>query len=220
MRLPLLAGFWFLLGAGPALACERWTADLERFAVEDAAGVPERPIVFVGSSSIRLWDDLAADMAPWPVINRGFGGATLAEVLTCADRLIFDYEPQAVVIYAGENDLAHGAAVDGVLEGLQRLAAEAGETPPILFLAIKTAPVRQRLAARFAAANGAVSDLANEQAWLAYVDTVSPLRRSDGGVRGELYRADGLHLNSEGYALWTGVVRAALSAIMGPAGTP
>ena len=220
MRLPLLAGLWILLGGGPALACERWSADLERFAVEDAAGVPERPIVFVGSSSIRLWDDLATDMAPWPVINRGFGGATLAEVLSCADRLIFDYAPQAVVVYAGENDLANGAAVDGVLEGLQRLAAGPGETPPILFLAIKTAPVRENLAARFAAVNGAVRDLANEQTWLAYVDTVSPLRRSDGRVRPELYRADGLHLNTEGYALWTGVVRAALSSALEPAGTP
>ena len=216
MRFAALVGLWCLLGTGVAAACDRWASDLARFADEDAAGVPDRPIVFVGSSSIRLWEDLRGDMAPWPVINRGFGGATLAEVLACADRLIHGYAPQAVVIYAGENDLAHGAPADGVVDGLDRLATGIDPTPPILFLAIKTAPVRQRLAERFDAVTGAVSDLAAHRPWLAYVDTVSPLRHPDGAVRPELYRRDGLHLNADGYALWAPVVRAALASVLEP----
>ena len=220
MRLAALVGLWCLLGTGVAVACDRWTADLARFAEEDAAGVPDRPIVFVGSSSIRLWQDLDGDMAPWPVVNRGFGGGTLAEVLACADQLIHGYAPRAVVIYAGENDLANGAPADGVVDGLDRLAAGIDPTPPILFLAIKTAPVRQRLAQQFAAVNRAVSDLAADRPWLGYVDTVAPLRRPDGALRPELYRPDGLHLNADGYALWTPVVRDAIASVLEPPAAP
>ena len=220
MRIAALAGLWCLLGMAAAMACDRWPADMARFAEEDAAGVPDRPIVFVGSSSIRLWESLAADMAPWPVVNRGFGGGTMDEVLACADRLIYGYAPQAVVVYAGENDLADGGAVEGVVAALDRLGADTAGAPPVLFLAIKTAPVRAQLAERFAAANAAVSDLAADRAWLAYVDTASPLRDVEGGIRAALYQADGLHLNADGYALWIPIVRAALRSALEPPAAP
>src|SRR5262245_52424410 len=80
--------------------------EIAAFEAADRAQPPaERPIVFVGSSSIRLWDTLAADMAPLPVLNRGFGGSQLAHVVHFADRAVLRYRPRGVVLYCGGNDL-------------------------------------------------------------------------------------------------------------------
>jgi hypothetical protein len=85
----------------------RWAADIERFAEEDrAAPAPPGVVVFVGSSSIRLWSTLAADMAPVPVLNRGFGGSGLYDAIHHCERLVDVHAPSLVVVFSGTNDLA------------------------------------------------------------------------------------------------------------------
>jgi hypothetical protein len=85
---------------------EDWEPAITAFETQDRRQPPKPgQVVFAGSSSIRFWHTLAADMAPIPVLNRGFGGAHLRDVLRYADRIVTPYRPQAVVVYAGENDL-------------------------------------------------------------------------------------------------------------------
>ena len=104
------AGGWLYFFGGDAMArAEFWAADIEAFEAADAERFPAPgPIVFTGSSSIRLWSSLEEDMAPLYVLNRGFGGAHMAHVLHFADRIITPYTPRALVLYVGDNDIGAG----------------------------------------------------------------------------------------------------------------
>ena len=69
-------------------------------------------IMMTGSSSIRMWTSMEEDFSAFPVLNRGFGGATIPEVLHFAGRYIFQHEPQIIVFYCGENDISEGASLE------------------------------------------------------------------------------------------------------------
>ena len=107
--------------APPSVAAGRFAAEMEAFAAQDrAAPQPPCKIVFTGSSSIRFWATLDQDMAPMPVINRGFGGAQISDVNAHFDQVIGRYHPRAVVFYAGENDLNAGEPTASVVEDFGR----------------------------------------------------------------------------------------------------
>src|SRR5581483_5389209 len=97
--------------SNPRLA--QWEPEIKAFEARDRVQAPpQNAILFVGSSSIRLWHSLAKDFAGWQVINRGFGGSQIEDSTALADRIIFPYHPKAIVFYAGDNDLAAGKSVD------------------------------------------------------------------------------------------------------------
>jgi lysophospholipase L1-like esterase len=195
--------------------------EIAAFAVADAAAPPpSAPIVFVGSSSIRLWSTLAEAMAPLPVLNRGFGGSQLAHVLHYADAAILRYAPRAVVLYGGDNDLdaSTGKRAEDVAEDFAALVARIhADTPEarIYFLAIKPSRLRWERWPEMQRANALVAAHCARDARLAFVDVATPLLGPDGRPRRELYRLDGLHLSAAGYAEWTRVVRARLCAELG-----
>ncbi len=103
---------------------EYFAADIARFATADRdLPPPAHPIVFVGSSSIRLWDTLQQDMAPLPVLNRGFGGARLSSVVHFVDRVVVQYRPRAVVLYAGDNDLDASVPPEALVRDFRRFVS-------------------------------------------------------------------------------------------------
>jgi len=175
-------------------------------------------VVFVGSSSIRFWDTLAADMAPVPVLNRGFGGAWLRDVVHYAERIITPYRPRLVVVYAGENDLGSrwsrpGAVVDRFQQLVARLRQH-DPALPIVLLAIKPSPYyMQRLSAQ-AEANRQLRAYCETTPGLRFIDVASPLLNATGQPRPEFYR-DGLHLNAAGYAVLRDQVRPVLLDMLG-----
>ena len=175
-------------------------------------------MVFVGSSSIRFWDSLAADMAPIRVLNRGFGGAQLRDVLHYADRVITPYRPRVVVIYAGENDLGSWWAWPGLVEErFQQLVARVRQSDPdlpILLLAIKPSPSFAARLERQREANQRLRAYCETTPGLRFIDVASPLLDAQGRLRPELYR-DGLHLNAAGYAVWRERVRPVLLEMLG-----
>ena len=176
------------------------------------------PVLFVGSSSIRFWDTLAADLAPIPVLNRGFGGAQLPDLLRYADRIIRPCQPRAVVIYAGENDLGiwwiwPGLVINRFQQLVERLR-QANPDLPILLLAIKPSPYFAHRQARQTEANRLLRAYSEATPGLDFIDVAQPLLNAQGGLRSELYR-DGLHLNAAGYALWREQVRPVLLALPG-----
>ena len=179
---------------------------------------PPKPggIVFVGSSSIRFWDSLEADMAPLPAVERGFGGAHMAHVLYNADRIILPYAPQAVVVYAGDNDLAKGSGktAEDVTRDFQQLVAQlraAQPGLPIYFITIKPSTRRWDRWPEMDRANRQIAALAQNDAHLSILDIATPMLGPTGEPpRSELFALDGLHLSDAGYQLWTEVVRAQL----------
>jgi hypothetical protein len=162
---------------------------------------PERPIVFVGSSSIRLWDKLAEDMAPLPVLNRGFGGSQLAHAVHFADRVVIRYRPRAVVLYAGDNDLDQrtGRSAADVVRDFQAFAARVHGAVPdarIYYLAIKPSRMRWARWPEMARANGEIAALCAGDPRLAFLDIATPMLATGEPPARDLFIFDGLHLSA------------------------
>ena len=167
-------------------------------------------MLFVGSSSIRLWRSLATDFPDRAAINRGFGGSRIADATHYADRLVAPYQPRAIVLYAGDNDLAEGCTPEQVRNAFAafvRRARSLDAGVPIAFIAIKPSMARGSLLPQIRRANSLVRDYARGQKGVDYLDAFTPMLGPAGAPQPKWFGDDGLHLNRQGYRLWAGLVR-------------
>ncbi|HFQ92759.1 MAG TPA: hypothetical protein ENK32_02025 [Anaerolineae bacterium] len=179
---------------------------------------PPEPVIFIGSSSIRFWKSLAEDFAPLPVLNHGFGGAQIHQATFYADRLIFPFQPQAVVFYAGDNDIggiwfAKKKTPEEVASAFQQFCHKVySRYPeiPIYVLSIKPSKRRRKHWPQMQAANALLEEFARSDERIRFVDVASPLLAGNGQPRSDVFRWDGVHLNAKGYAAWTAVLRPVL----------
>lgn len=192
--------------AGP----DQWAAAMKAFAAQDAGAAPAKGgIVFVGSSSIRLWD-LNVAFPGMPAINRGFGGSQLIDSVEHVDLLVIRHAPKTVVLYAGDNDLAAGKTPAQVLADFNAFVSKVHATLPqtrIAFVAIKPSLARWTLIDRVREANALVRAACDNDDRLGFIDVDGPMLGYDGKPRADLFVADGLHLSPKGYALWTTLTR-------------
>lgn len=184
----------------------RWVSDIERFEAADRRHFPvPGSIVFAGSSSIAQWQTLSKDFGYVPVLNRGIGGSGLYDNVQSFDRIILPYKPPVVVLYAGENDIAEGRAPAQVLQDFQAFVSNLHAQLPatrIVFVSIKPSIARWPLADKMREANRLIKDYTRKDKRLAYVDVFTPMLDASGKPRGELFLADGLHMNARGYSIW------------------
>jgi len=193
---------------------ERFAKDIAAFDIREAkAKSPEGAILFVGSSTIRLWDVKAS----WPgekVINNGFGGSTLPDSIHFFERLVPPYKPRAIVVYAGDNDIGKGRSAEEVTADFNTLAGLAKESlpgVPLVYIAIKPSIKRWKLWPQMKAANEAIAAICEAEEDLYFADIVSPmLEAADTAPRAEWFKVDGLHLSPMGYERWTEVVNGVL----------
>jgi len=214
------AGYFFLYGDQMGTA-EFWEGQIEDFEAADAEQFPDKGLIlFTGSSSIRLWSTLEADMAPLRVLNRGFGGAHMAHVVHFADRIIQPYAPRAIVVYVGDNDIGAGKSPETVEADFRALVARIRAhqpTVPIYYLTIKASRLRWDAWPEMDRANQLIAAMAASDPTLHVIDVSAPMIERGGGGEppSELFLFDGLHLSAEGYALWTSVVKPRLLAELG-----
>jgi lysophospholipase L1-like esterase len=191
----------------------RWDASLAAFTLADQDHAPPPGgVVFVGSSSIRLWRNVASEFPDQPVvINRGFGGSTLSDCVRHYDRLVTLYKPHLVVLYAGDNDLAQGSSPREVAEKFAAFVERVHERLPetrIAFISIKPSPGRVALLDKVRAANALIrAYVAQHPAELDFIDVFTPMLDANGNPRRELFKDDSLHLNEHGYALWRATLK-------------
>lgn len=191
-----------------------FAAEIAAFAAADARAMPAPGgILFLGSSSIRLWTTLAEDFPGLPVINRGFGGSTIPDSIRYADRIVLPYRPKTIVFYAGDNDIEAGHSPQRVLADFKALVRKVHAKLPrtrILFIAIKPSIARWSKIDRIAEANRLVEAYTRTDKRLGYIDIVAAMLGPDGKPRPELLREDGLHMTPPGYAIWRDKVTRAL----------
>ena len=173
---------------------------------------PDTCVVFVGSSSIRFWDSIAADMSPIRVIQHGFGGAKLNDIVHYAPRLVTAYRPRAVVVFAGTNDIDPRAQKTpaALLESYQafvRVVDKAMPELPIYYIGITPSPMRWSVWPVAQEANRLIKEWSDTRNNLHFIDTSKVLLSDDGEPDGENYVIDGLHLSDQGYGRWTAVIR-------------
>jgi len=167
---------------------------------------PENAIVFVGSSSFRMWKDLQDAFPRHVVINRGFGGSSLPHVIDYADEIVIPYKPKQVVIYCGENDFMNDTVTSKIVSDrfitlFDQLRKELPSTE-IVFVSMKPSPSRQRLMTEIDAANDAIRNFLQSKKRAAYVDIWDDMLDKNGAPRKELFLKDMLHMNAAGYAIW------------------
>jgi lysophospholipase L1-like esterase len=202
LHILLLLGACARSAPGPAA----FEPEIRAFEAADRS-MPPRPggVVFVGSSSIRNWTTVAADFPGVLVLNRGFGGSTLADVVHYEDRIVLPYRPHLVVLYAGDNDLAQGRAPEQVLADYRVFVARLRSALPtarLAFVSIKPSPSRRTFIDLAREANRRIRMEIAGDTLSTFVDVFTSMLDAAGQPRPELFEADSLHMNRAGYRLW------------------
>lgn len=194
----------------------KWEKEIAAFEQADAKNPPDRGgIVFVGSSSIRLWKTLAEDFPQHRVLNRGFGGSEIADSSYFAERIILPYAPRLVVLYAGGNDLNSGKPPEQVIADFKTFFATVRAKLPdaeIAYISSAGNPARWAQVERVKAVNTSIEAFLKDQPRAKFIDVFHRMLGDDGLPRPEIFVADKLHMNAEGYKLWTEIIRPLLPA--------
>lgn len=171
---------------------------------------PARPVLFVGSSSIRKWDDVEYTFAKYTALNRGIGGAFINDIIYYADDLIFAYQPKQIVLYVGENDVVNAQnTADTIFNKtlrLYRLIRAKMPDVPIVYISMKPSPSREKFVHKTMAANDLIRNFLKGEKNVVYVDIFHKMLDKDGKMRPELFVGDMLHMNADGYAIWNKAV--------------
>lgn len=170
---------------------------------------PAEPILFIGSSSIRLWVDFTKTFKDYTVLNRAIGGAVTADVDRYLEDLVFSYHPKQLVIYVGENDLLNAPDAETVFSNFQKLYTDIrAKLPntPIIYISIKGSPSRKEYQAKALEANRLINAYIKGQTHITFVDVYQPMLDNSGNMQPHLFKKDMLHMNASGYAIWNKLV--------------
>ncbi len=184
----------------------KWEKEVAAF---EKAEIRKGGIVFTGSSTIRLWKSLEKDFADLPVVNRGFGGSQMQDSAELAERIVVPQEPRMVVLFAGTNDIAAGKSPEDVARSFEAWLSKMKEKLPkteLCFLEITSSPSRWEQREKVVAANQLIRPIC-EKAGVKFIAIREKFFGADGTPREELFAADRLHLNADGYKILADTVR-------------
>ena len=203
--------FFLLLG----ITCLAMFAEAQPFAGEianfkkkDAVSFPPaNAILFVGSSSFRKWEDIADHFPGYTIINRGFGGSVLTDVIRYEQDIIFPYQPGQIVIYCGENDIASSDTISAqtVVERFKRLYTDIRAVMPavpVLFVSIKPSPARWSMRYRMQETNKLIKKYLKRKKHADFVSVWDEMLGANGEPMPDIFTSDRLHMNAKGYAIW------------------
>jgi lysophospholipase L1-like esterase len=207
----LLAGLLLVATGITTAAPERYQKAIGAFVKQDAEQPPAPGgVLFLGSSSIRMWKTLAEDFPGVPVINRGFGGSWIYESTHFFDQLVLPAKPRLIVFFAGTNDIRGGKTAEQVAADFREFCTELHTALPktcVIFISIALAPSRWDYRAAMSLANTYIAAFCKSDERLTFVDMNSVMLTPDGKPREEYYLKDRLHMNADGYAVWAKTLR-------------
>lgn len=199
---------------------ERWEPHIQRLeALDKMENHPDNAVLFVGSSSIRLWSTMAEDMAPYPVIRRGYGGAKYSDLRVFAKRLIHPHQFRALVIFVGndvsgrENDRTPEAVAQDIRDIIKTVRSKYQETP-IFFIAVTPTGSRWRVWGKTQGVNDAIAEVCSDSPHVHWIGTATHYLNEEGVPRDELFVKDRLHLNEDGYDLWAKIIKRRLADVL------
>ncbi len=205
----ILIFFLFIFGnlSGFTQQLPPFYKEIEAFKQLDSINPPQKgEILFIGSSSFRGWKDVQKYFPGHPIINRGFGGSSLPDVIRYAPDIIFPYKPSQVVIYCGENDFTSAeVTAEIVYERFTRLFGMIRDELPkahILYVSLKPSPSRAKYMPEMVRTNDLIKRYLEKKKRSAYVDVYSKMLLADGSPMPDIFKADKLHMNEKGYAIW------------------
>jgi lysophospholipase L1-like esterase len=189
----------------------KWETEIRAFEAADRANPPAHgAVLFIGSSTIRLWKTLAQDFPDFQILNRGFGGCHIADCTYYADRIVIPYQPRLIVFRAGGNDIADGMTPEQVRDDFAAFVEKVRAKLPqvrIAYMPINATPARWANVAREKKANELIKAYVRQGKNLDFIDAIDATLGSDGKPRAELFGNDHLHFNAKGYKILTSEIR-------------
>ncbi len=183
-----------------------WEAEIKRFAeVDKMQNPPDNAILFVGSSSIRLWENLRADFPQYKVINRGFGGSQFEDVNYFFDKIVTPYQPKKIVFYVGENDIDAKQTAENILEDFKTFVALRDKNlpnTPLIFISLKPSLLRWQMWSEMTKANNLIKAEIKKHKKIQFADLGAKMLGMNGKPLPDIFIQDGLHMNTKGYAIW------------------
>jgi lysophospholipase L1-like esterase len=201
-----------LLFVGPLKAQEisRFQAEVDKLISGDSAINKKNIILFTGSSSIRVWNDLKTDFPKYNVLNRGFGGSQMTDMVIHAEDLILRYHPKQIFIYEGDNDIGAGKNTEEILAQADKLLLLIRKKLPkkiqVLFISPKPSLIRWQLKDKYLDYNHKLEQWTRQQMNVTFIDVWTPMLDAEGNVMKDLFIEDGLHMNRKGYEIWAKVI--------------
>lgn len=197
-----------------------WEKDIENFEHLDSLETdPEHAILFTGSSSIRFWSTISEDMAPLPVIRRGYGGAKFDDFAVYSKRIIYPHKFDALAIFVA-NDII-GGKDDKDPEEVRKLFAyvvkqvrDKYKTQPIFFIEITPTRARWNAWNKIKEANTVIENWCDKKDNVYFIETAHAFLDENGQPKEELFREDKLHLNEKGYDVWAGILKENISKVL------
>ncbi len=188
-----------------------YESDIQQFERMDRKNPPPKnAILFIGDSNIRMWTNLQEDMDVLPVFNRGFGGSKSEDLVVFADRIILPYKPKIIVVGSGNNDVNAGLATEITIANYHKLIKKIQKALPqtqIFLLSTKPSPSVPHIIELKRALNPELIKVANQYDLVEYINVFDPLFDKNGHLSDSLYIWDRAHLNENGYAIWTPVIK-------------
>lgn len=188
----------------------RFEKEVNNLVAGDSLVNNKNVIIFTGSSSIRFWADLKKDFPKHNVLNRGFGGSVMSELVYYSEPLIINYQPKRIFIYEGDNDIFLGKSPEEILMTADQLVtllrAQLPSKVKIIFISAKPSVARWHLKAKYEEFNRQLEHWASSKKNVLYADVWTPMLDSNGEVQKDLFIQDNLHMNWKGYEIWKGVI--------------
>lgn len=194
----------------------KWQKEMAEFATSDRTNPPPKhAIIFVGSSTIRFWKTLPEDFPGKTVVNRGFGGSQISDVIEHFDQVVTPCEPRIIVFYSGDNDLAASKSPERVFADfktfLKKVHARSPETT-VVDISIKPCPARWKLKDQVDTVNASIQSLRDPR--LRFINIAPLMLGEDGQPKKDLFKADGLHPSQKCYEMWAKVITPCLDELL------
>ena len=201
-------------------SAQKWERDIRKFDKLNSQNTyPENSILFVGSSSIRLWDTIEEDMAPYPVIQRGYGGASYADLACYIERIVYPHKFDALVLFAandvwGKEDDRSPEEIARLLKYIIKKVNKKFDKVPIFVIEVTHTPIREHLMTKIDAENKALKSVCDQFENVYWIPTNHVYLTQEGKPDSSFFRKDKLHQNQEGYQQWARLIKEKLKSVL------
>lgn len=205
-----------LIVVSSQLFAQPFAADIAAFKKQDSVSFPvKNAILFAGSSSFTNWRDVQDYFPVYTIINRGFGGSSLLDLIRYENDIIFPYLPKQIIIYCGENDIAATDTVSGkmVFERFKQFFSDIrSRFPeiPLAYISMKPSPSRWHMKERMMEGNELIKKYLKKKKRTKFINVWNAMLGPDGKPLESLFIEDKLHMNAKGYAIWRKLIEPVL----------
>lgn len=202
----LIVLFLCVFGVAQAQKKDVFYNEIQNFKKQDSIKFPpKKAVLFIGSSTFTKWKDAQTYFPKHLIINRGFGGSSLPNVINYVGDIVYPYRPKQVVIYCGENDFTGNASAQTVVDRVKKLIDTIRFKYPkvaIAYISIKPSPSREKYWPLMVEANAKIAEMIKGMKRTEFINTYDAMFNADGTIMKDIFLSDNLHMNAKGYAIW------------------